>query len=198
MLYYKKLNILGHEQISNQGLAFIRRRPIMYNRLQKVSLIGANFKEALEEIPSLSIFSSYGINITRVMFFVMHSQDNCHTHRDPGEQMFRINMPVLNCDGSKLEFWKDVEWVSWPNDAGYMVDVAKPGTGNLIDFVEIDRPTIISIKEAHNVILGNNVPRITLSMEFEIDRQMCESIGYKDIPTISGTDISVFNFLKCV
>lgn len=169
MIFYKKLDIEGHEQLTKEAHSFVLSQSDIYNRLAKVNLISANKDAALAAMPSLNIFNCFDIKITKVLFFVMYNNNQCSVHSDSWHNSARINVPVLNCKDSMLEFWSGVEWYSVRNNQGNLVKIGKEGTGKLECKVEIDRPTVVAVNEPHRVIMKNNskVPRITLSLDFD-------------------------------
>jgi len=170
MKYYKKLDTPGFEKLSEEALAFVLERPRIYHRQAGINLISADFNEAVREMPSLSIFDVYGIKATDILFFVMYNNHQCGIHSDGWQNNARINVPVLNCKGTVLEFWRDVKWQAFKNARGSYVNIARAGTGEFVDSVEIDSPTVVSVNEPHRVVMlpKSPVPRITLSIDFDV------------------------------
>lgn len=170
MKYYKKLYTPGFEKLSEEALAFVLERPSIYHRQAGVNLISADFDDAIKEMPSLSIFDVYGIKATDILFFVMYNNHQCGIHSDGWKNNARINVPVLNCAGSILEFWEDVEWKPFRNARGSYVNIARAGTGKFVESVEINSPTVVSVNAPHRVVMLPSVPvpRITLSIDFDI------------------------------
>jgi hypothetical protein len=168
MIYYKKFDIPGHKQLSKEGLDFVSKRPEIYNRLRRINLMRVNLEEAKKELPSLEIFKYLDLEVKNVYFYVMYTNSNTVIHTDDWPTDARINLPVLNCEGSKLQFWSGVEYVEFTNAAGYKMHISNGKTGSIQAETEIDMPTVIRVNEPHNVVMGPKSPRITLSVDFTV------------------------------
>ena len=169
MIFYKKLDIDNHMRLTKEAHDFVLSHSNIYNRSAKINLITANLNDALSAMPSLNIFNYLNIKITKVLFFVLYDNKQCGIHSDSWTNSARINVPVLNCKDSVLEFWSGVEWYSVINAQGTSVNIGKDGTGKLECNVVIDRPTVISVNAPHRVVMKNDskIPRITLSLDFD-------------------------------
>ena len=169
MIFYKKLDINNHTLLTKEAHDFVLSQSNIYNRSAKINLITANLNDALSAMPSLNIFNHLNIKITKVLFFVLYDNKQCGIHSDSWTNSARINVPVLNCKDSVLEFWSGVEWYSVINAQGNTVKIGKDGTGKLECEVVIDRPTVVSVNEPHRVVMKNDskIPRITLSLDFD-------------------------------
>jgi hypothetical protein len=167
-MFYKKLDINNHELLTKEAHDFVLSQSNIYNRSAKINLITANLNDALSAMPSLNIFDDLDIKITKVLFFVLYDNRQCGIHSDSWHNSARINVPVLNCKDSVLQFWSEVEWYQIINAQGTAVQIGKDGTGKLECEVVIDKPTVVSVNKPHRVVMKNNsaVPRITLSLDF--------------------------------
>lgn len=93
-------------------------------------------------------------------------------HRDTTRSRARINIPILNCANTITEFWQcrheesrltpDLQAGNGLPYRGYSWDQIELQTA-----VCIDQPTVIRVQEIHSIrILGDQVPRITLTVKF--------------------------------
>lgn len=124
----------------------------------------------------LTAFSMYNLTPVQGIFIIICEQDDADLHIDYLSKIMpicRINVPVLNCEGSVTEFYtcgkhspitkKNTEKFSYLKieDFSSAIKVAE---------VEILKPTVLRIQEPHRVVPNlNTLPRITLSLVMNKD-----------------------------
>jgi len=162
MKYYKKLN-LDHNIVAKKTLEYIKA-----NRDKiKTSWTNFNFNDFVKEVPELlTLFKEINITPYRVALIV-HRVSKENVHRDDTDVSARINIPILNCEGSQTKFWKTSaqpvqKFLS--NGTSYLHIDEKEC--ELVEILELDVPTAIRVKEPHSVSLGEKIPRLSLTVEF--------------------------------
>lgn len=169
MIYYKKLD-LDFETVAQKTRAYasIHRDKI------KTFWTNINFENFVKHVPEIvTMFKPLNITPSRVSLITAVTQDRLDPgiHRDHSSIPVRINVPILNCEYSQTKFWKTT---SEPT-----VDVI-PGTDipyfylkevdcQLVDILVLDQPAAIRVSEPHSVHVGEKVPRLALTIEFEED-----------------------------
>jgi hypothetical protein len=99
---------------------------------------------------------------------------NSHSpiHVDGYPQSARINLPLLNCKGSKTVFYSGGEFNKRTFNSKTSIGAwILSGTAGIrtADSVEIDAPTVVLVNEPHAVLMSELSPRITLSLGFDKD-----------------------------
>lgn len=123
------------------------------------------------------IFKEAGFDLLRISFLVLSGEESTiHQDRDkfPGfpERIARINIPVINCSGSETRFFSAVKWdpivKTLPNGITYTHHELE--NVKLESAVTIDQPTIIRVRELHQVVNPAKLyPRITLTCAVDPD-----------------------------
>jgi hypothetical protein len=123
------------------------------------------------------VFKQAGFDLLRISFLVLWGEEsNIHQDRDffPGfpERIARVNIPVLNCKGTETKFFSSIKWdpvvKTLPNGITYTHH--DPENVKCEASVTIDQPTIIRVRELHQVINPAKLyPRITLTCALDPD-----------------------------
>lgn len=172
MRYYRRLEIANLETLTRKALEFVKARPNVFYRKQGINLIRLPIEEFKAACPEVQEFASpLGLTLTDALTFVLWHPSQCGIHRDSWRHKARINIPLLNGKGTYTYFYDNVETIETRNAAGSIVVVAKDQSTPHVDFVETTSPIVLRVQELHNVMLpyNNPVPRITLSLGFDID-----------------------------
>jgi hypothetical protein len=185
MLYFKKVEAGNYKKYAEDFLLyFIRNR----NDLSKFSYIPNNvfwnaFKEEhyetyLDENPIFREGLSRFGRINEISLLILRGDTSTlHVDHETGANVgvkARLNIPILNCEGSYTEFFKFPEEVYnqhevnagktlyWSNE---IRNTQKPVT-----VVELIQPTILRTSEPHTVRCSHcKFPRISLTISFEDD-----------------------------
>jgi hypothetical protein len=164
MKYYKKLE-LDHTLVAKKTLEYISANK------NKIKSFWTNiiFNEFVSCVPELlTVFKEIDLTPRRVALIT--TSINTEIHRDDAYVPLRINIPILNCKGSQTEFWKTSvkpTRIFLPNGVPYLYIDKK--NCELVETFELDAPTVLRIKEPHSISVGENVPRISLTVEFVED-----------------------------
>lgn len=158
------------ERLQLECLHYVFKRPRIMNKTQRVNFIEPDSDEEIyREIPSLkTTFAPLGLTVNCIRFFVMRNQSECAIHTDMWPNKARINVPLLNCADTRLEYYSGVEMQTVVNANGKEVQLIRSGTPILDNFVEIKTATCIMVNRPHKVIMGKS-PRITATVDFKED-----------------------------
>lgn len=158
-----------HDEIANKTLDFIKQYSFLYNRsiATLVPLAQLGLYEAVPEIRLACAEINLIPNFVAV--HALHRQSESSPHYDSVTPQTRINIPLLNCVGSKTEFYEDPKSKIFLNPHNPSVAYTAESADQLtkIDEVEVDYATILRVSALHSVVLGPNVPRFTLTIGFE-------------------------------
>jgi hypothetical protein len=162
MNYYKKLDI-DYKLVASKTLEYVK-----LNRSSiKYFWTDFNFNDYSTHVPEIkSLFKN--LNITPCRVSLITSSTSGNIHRDHTRSIARINIPILNCEESQTKFWKaivDPTLIYEPNNVMYFKFEEKDC--ELADVLVLDKVTIIRVSEPHSVHVGNKVPRISLTIDFQ-------------------------------
>ena len=173
MKYYKEIDIDDFEIIVAKTLIYIKKYtsltkvPVRYNWHQ------LTFDDFVLHIPELkTAFLKFGLTPNFVALYIVYNNKTTAIHKDAYSNLARINLPILNSEGTYTNFYKNVVFQKYVH----------PVTGipsynvinddyELVDRVEIKKATLFRVLEAHKVDVpdGNPLPRITLTIGFDKD-----------------------------
>ena len=128
----------------------------------------------------LTAFSMYDLTPVLGFFLVTFTQRDSPLHIDYISSIIsnewplcRINIPVLNCEGSITEFYTGGKYVPHTANNNGEFSFLKIEDFSLVTKVaevEILKPTVLRIQEPHRVVPNlNTIPRITLSLVMNKD-----------------------------
>lgn len=172
--FYKTVDVPNWQAISSKMRLFVEQRPKVFGRGYHINLMRLDEQEVRQECPELNrAFDHLNLKVTDVMVFVLWNQDQCGIHKDTWHHAARINMPLLNCEGSFTAFYSDDEpSVRVKNGQGKFVEVLKNQVAPIQCKFELAEPTVMRVLSFHKVLLPRgvrNAPRISLSLGFDID-----------------------------
>ena len=169
MKYYRKLEVPKLGEIISYARKYILGNESVFQRKAGVNLIhlDPSFVLGSEEIQYC--LREYDLICVGAFAFVMYHDNQCSIHSDSFIHDTRLNIPVMNCEGTLTKFYDVPEWKIAHNVQGYEVKVAAdPDKCIELAKVEIDRPTLLRVNTPHRVIV-NKIPRITISLYFNTD-----------------------------
>jgi len=174
MKYYKKIEIDYYDDIINDAVEYLKtQKADIYNKVEATTYYPLDVDEFKKYCPKLDIgFARYGLTCNWVVAYVMKKSSDSPIHIDGYPQSARINLPLLNCEGTKTLFYSGAEFNRRTVNEKTTISawVMSKTTGLKIeDGVEIDAPTVVLVNQPHSVIMTNKVPRITLSLGFDKD-----------------------------
>jgi hypothetical protein len=170
VLYYKKINISHYDEIVNHSLNYVKQFPeIFYRQRPAASFYELNLTNFLKKVPEIEkSFKELGLTCIRAAVYVMYKAEHTVIHKDTLYPLARINIPLLNCNNTYTEFYKNAITTPWKNpDSGIISYPVSNDACELADRVELTQATILRVSEAHTVhIDGTVVPRIALTLGF--------------------------------
>jgi hypothetical protein len=169
MIYYKHIEIRDFETIQEKTRKFLEP--------QLGVLIGAVWldKSYIDYCPEiLTAFVDYNLKVQKIALYATSAQHHSKVHIDyktDQRPKCRINIPILNCAGSRTEFYVGGDYTVFRQQNGipYYV-INEDSTATKVAEVEIIKPTVIRVQEPHRVQTNmDTVPRICLTVTTDID-----------------------------
>lgn len=116
------------------------------------------------------MFDPLKINVRTVSLVSVTTFSNTSgIHRDYSDRDVRINIPIINCEGSKTNFYKS-EYAPTklflPNNVPYyQIDYDKC---TIVDSFCLNKPAAIRVTELHQVVANPfHLPRISCTVDFK-------------------------------
>jgi hypothetical protein len=172
MIYYKELDIPNFELIVEKTRQFIVTETTLASTRVFAAWHFLNFQNYVNAVPEiLTAFSEYGITPIRVAAFVTHTSADAAPHTDDCLEYARINLPIMNCEGTQTNFFEDTTSVRVTNPRTNISHNEITGPLHKIDSFEIKKATVMRVRAVHSVTMNqhNPVPRITLTIKFDKD-----------------------------
>ena len=175
MIYYKKICIDNLEIIQSKVLEFIKLQPNIYFRRSNTSYNHLVVSELLQCCPELvSSFAKFDLKIVFAAAHCMWKNNQVAVHIDRVPWEARINVPILNTNGSSTVFYTNAQYKEdihvMSNGRKYDVYTITSKDYVEIDRVEVDQPTVLRVREAHKVIINEAfAPRIAITLGFDKD-----------------------------
>ena len=177
MIYYKPIEIENFKIIQLKVKDYIYQTNWHtnegFNVFDKYSL--------LQACPELeSCLHNYGLLPVQFATYITHSQHMAQVHIDSSGNYdslkCRINVPILNCEGSATEFYQGgvFQETQQIHAAGKrnvtFFKCTSTETLKKVDEIEIIKPTVIRIHIPHRVKINSlSIPRICLSIRTNRD-----------------------------
>lgn len=163
--------VIGWQSVTSQILHHVQSKyPEIYNRQTELSynwLPNEIFKEY--ETALNALFNHYSIKCVAAAMYITYNKKQGDIHCDNTDYDARINLPVLNCQGSFTEFYTVSKSIYYTNTKYTIKIPDKESENTLIEKLELKMPTVMRVNEFHAVNTGNNVPRISLTLSFDRD-----------------------------
>lgn len=173
MLYYKKIDIDNYDNIVIECLSYIKSKDFIFKRLYPATYYPLDFREFANCCPLvIKSFDKFGLTCNFGAAYVSYSNLHNIIHKDNFVHDARINLPLLNCENTKTNFYAGGVFTQRKNlstNTGPSIISSKSDLV-LVDSVVIDKTTIIRVNEPHEVIMNTvAAPRITLTLGFTVD-----------------------------
>ena len=170
MLYYKKIDISYYDEIVNHSLNYVKQIPeIFYRQRAAASFYELNLTNFLKQVPEIEkSFKELELTCIRAAVYVMYKAEHTSIHKDTLRPLARINIPLLNCNNTYTEFYKNAITTEWRNpDSGIISYPVSNNDCELANRVELTQATVLRVSEAHKVHIDETVvPRIALTLGF--------------------------------
>ena len=173
MQYYKSIEMNDFDLIKQTTLQYA----IEKNHIEKFGFRFINWAEYVLSCPQiLTAFSMYNLIPIQGFFIIAYTLRDAPLHIDYTSNtrpMCRINVPILNCEGSLTEFYSGGKYVPHTtnnNGEFSFLKIEDFSSAIKVAEVEILKPTVLRIQEPHRVVPNlNTLPRITLSLMMNKD-----------------------------
>ena len=170
MKYYKKINIQNQEIIIEKIKSFLYQKN--YIELDLAGFIPLNFSEVIDHCPELiNSFLNKKLKITAVSLYKTFNNVTTPVHIDNVKNYYkcRINIPILNCEGTHTVFYKATP-INLVDQGHSNISLIRCTNEVEVDRVTIDQPTIIRVDQPHRVIMDEQrSPRIALTVRCDPD-----------------------------
>lgn len=166
MRYYKEIDLDNLDVIIEKCLAYVKREETLSHAWNKL-----NEKALFNACPELQLsFSKYDL-ICNYAAVVMVGPGSFPPPHVDGKQFAsaRINLPLMNCKGTRTEFFSNVRIE--PSDAyGLSYYIVTNTDYVLEDSFELSKATVMRVKEPHRVAVPlNGYRRLSLTLGFDKD-----------------------------
>jgi hypothetical protein len=164
------IDIPNLKVVQEKALAFIMSQPDIYNRVSNANLNPLN-DDVFAAVPELRTILD-GFTCMRAYAFVTWQRDQVSIHTDAVHYIARLNIPLLNTEGSQLRFFSGAKFLHHKNPRGAWVKTVTNPT-EIVETcsVEYRQAAVVNVSEAHTVTFDERAqfPRITLSLMFDKD-----------------------------
>ncbi len=172
MKYWKHIDIDYYDTIVEKTLDFIKTKTVHMDKSKyKGPFINLPHYQFIKHVPEVNLaFRKYGLFFEDANIFLMWDNKDCVPHKDYTDSIARVNLPILNCQGTKTVFYDNLKSkrLILPTGAPFYMTMNKDYVK--VDEVEMTQATIVRISEGHSVIMNeSNFPRITLTLSFTPD-----------------------------
>lgn len=165
--YWKYIELENLEIIQKKTLDFLTEKTTFLNR----SKYRGPF-ENLKKYNFLNLIPEIGESFRKLDMFpedasvyITYRNADSIPHKDYADSIARINIPILNCEGTFTTFYENIQSrrLVLPTTAPFYMTYNN-------DYYEVDRmpfeqAAIVRISEGHNILMDESrVPRITLTI----------------------------------
>jgi hypothetical protein len=171
MKYWKRINLEHEEEIRKKSLDLITKHSKILDPSQFKGSFIPMPPEFLKFNPAINrAFEPYGRVCTEASVYLMWNNLDAIPHIDYQEAVARVNIPLLNCEGSSTIFYDNVQTKTLLLPTGAPYHAVTNTDYREVDRVEINSPTILRISAPHSVIMNQvRVPRLTLTLMLSPD-----------------------------
>ncbi len=172
MQYWKYIDIEYTDIIIKKTYEFIQNCTDHLDKSKyKGPFINLPHMQFIEYVPEINLaFKPYGLFFEDANIFLMWDNRDCVPHKDYTDSIARVNLPILNCEGTKTIFYKNLKSKRLILPTGAPFYMTMNSDYEKVTEVEMTRPTIVRISEGHTVIMNESkFPRITLTLSFTPD-----------------------------
>jgi hypothetical protein len=164
MIYYKQFQLDSFDIIKHKSQQYFQTwdsLPVGFTLLNK--------EQFLNVCPEIEAdLRKYDIEIKNIGVYITYTQEQSKVHIDyinPNWNQCRLNIPVLNTEGSITEFYTggNYEKIIQNNGLSYLESI--DDSAIKVDEIELIKPTILRIQSPHRVNTNiDTVPRICLTI----------------------------------
>lgn len=197
---FLKLPELDIKELQKECLDYVMSKPRILNRKESVNFIEMDKEDDINKMfPCLAkTFAPLKLTPRKVVFFVMYNQEECGIHTDVWPRNARINIPLMNCENTKLEYYRGLTMKTVLNANNKKIQLIDSGFPILENCVTIDSATVVAVNIPHKVVMAKS-PRITATIDFfedayELLKVRQTPISIPEFKDVSKLDLSTCNF----
>lgn len=157
--------------IQEKSMAFLNNNTHHMDKTKFMGPFNNLGHDFINHVPEVrEAFRQHNMFYEDANIFLMWNNKDCVPHKDYTDSIARVNIPLLNCDGTYIVFYENLKAkrLILPTSAPFYATVNNDYKE--VARVEFNRPIIARISEGHHVIMDETrVPRITLTMSFNPD-----------------------------
>lgn len=118
-----------------------------------------NIAELKEELDKLK----WTAHVHGFAFYIVQKTDGSTLHTDTGDRVYSFNIPIKFCENTNVNFYTSTNPTSVELGSG-LTTYNKFNADDcvLADSLQMSTPHVINVKEIHNIVNPNVLPRITL------------------------------------
>ena len=170
MLPYRAIEIPAFEEIQQQLLGLLAQSGDNYD----TGSIIIDASTLWHTCPKLKTFvDAHDLQLDMCRFFVTEPHGSLPIHQDGDEhhhKFLALNLPVLNCLNSEMQWWDQVELVAAETHHQYSkfkIPVYDSAHKVLTHSLELAGPHVVRIDLPHSVVNHQDQPRAIFSMRFK-------------------------------
>jgi hypothetical protein len=172
--FFKHIDLPGWEKVAETVLEWTNKNTDFCTNKRYRGWTSIDTRKMIFEVPELGqLFESAGFKITNISFFLRNDLIPSPPHSHVGDDLARINIPILNCKGTFTKFYKSSAVDNLVDNPQGMplYQLSSFNEAMEIASCEISVPTVLSVKTLHAVIvpLKAPLPRIMISVKVDPD-----------------------------
>jgi hypothetical protein len=167
MEYYKKIDFKNYDAITSKTLSYLETKTHHMDRSKYIGpYIPIDVRGYLEHVPELpEALAEYGLFVETISVYLMWKPGDVKPHIDYTGNKARINLPILNCEGTYTKFYNNLITKRMKLNTGATYTVNKNPHPNCVDQIEMTQAAIVRVSAGHSVeMIAENYPRITLTI----------------------------------
>lgn len=171
MKYWQRIKIEYEKEIRERTLELITKHSNILDRTQfKGSFIPMPLEFIKFNTAINRAFEPYERECVKAGIYLMWNNLDAIPHIDDQEAIARVNIPLLNCEGTSTIFYDNVQTKTLLLPTGAPYHVVTNTDYCEVDRVEINSPTIIRISVPHSIVMNEaRAPRLTLTLTLTPD-----------------------------
>lgn len=172
--HFRHIDLPGWESVTNCILNWTHEKTDFLTNKTYSGWTPIYTRKMLDDLPELEqLFEINGFKITNISYFLRNDYKIVAPHSHVGEDKARINIPILNCQGTFTKFFQGNEIETVINNPQGMPLHQLKSFANLKEIAscEINCPTVLSVKTLHCVIVPPRakIPRVMISVRVDPD-----------------------------
>ena len=170
MLPYRAIDIPAFEEIQQQLLVLLTQTVDNYD----TGSVIVDQSTIWNTCPKLKEFvDAHDLQLDMCRFFITGQHGALPIHIDGDEhhhKFLALNLPVLNCSNSQMQWWDQVELTASETNyqySNFKIPIYDSDNKVLIHSLELIGPHLVRVDIPHNVVNYQDQPRAIFSMRFK-------------------------------